>query len=60
MNLTVVCFQKIKISTSLAYTGCGSHFGNPTNFKILKESMLVLKQTIPQKKALDLSFNMAP
>jgi hypothetical protein len=24
-------------------TGCSSHFGNPTNFKILKEPMLVQK-----------------
>ena len=41
-------------------TGCGSHFENLTNFKILKEPLLVLKQTIHQKKALNLSFNMAP
>ena len=41
-------------------TGCGSHFENPTNFKIVKEPLLVQKQTIPQQKALDLSFNLAP
>ena len=41
-------------------TGCASHFENLTNFKIVKESWLVLKQTIHQKKALDLSFNLAP
>ena len=41
-------------------TGCASHFGNPTNFIILKEPMLALKQTIHQRKALDLSFNLAP
>ena len=41
-------------------TGCGSHFENPTNFKILTEPLLVQKQTIPQQKALDLSFNLAP
>ena len=29
-------------------------------FKIWKESMLNLKQTIHQEKALDLSFNLAP
>ena len=41
-------------------TGCGSHFENPTNFKILKKPLLVKKQTIPQQKALDLSFNLTP
>ena len=34
----------------------GSRFQNSTNFKILKEPLLVEKQTIPQQKALDLSF----
>ena len=29
-------------------------------FNILKEPLLVQKQTIPQQKALDLSFNLAP
>jgi hypothetical protein len=29
-------------------------------FKIWKEPMLVLKQTIHQQKALDLSFNLTP
>ena len=38
------------------YTGCASHFGNLTNFNILKEPLLVKKQTIHQQKALDLSF----
>ena len=41
-------------------TGCGSHFENPSNFKILTEPLLVQKQTIHQQKALDLSFNLAP
>ena len=41
-------------------TGCASHFGNLTNFKILKEPLLVQKQAIPQQKALDLSFNLTP
>ena len=27
-------------------TGCASHFENPTNFKILKEPLLVQKQTL--------------
>jgi hypothetical protein len=37
-------------------TGCGSHFENPTNFKILKEPLLVQKQALHQQKALDLSY----
>ena len=41
-------------------TGCRSHFENLTNFKILKEPLLVLKQTIHQKKVLDLGFNLTP
>ena len=32
----------------------------PVFFKILKEPLLVQKQTINQQKALDLSFNLAP
>ena len=42
------------------YTGCVRQNENPTNFKIVKEPLLVLKQTTPQQKALDLSFNLAP
>mgnify|MGYP006056599415 CR=1 FL=1 len=42
------------------YTGCGSPKENPTDFKIVKEPLLVQKQTIPQQKALDLSFNLTP
>ena len=41
-------------------TGCVRQNKNPTNFKIVKEPLLVLKQTTPQQKALDLSFNLAP
>ena len=37
-------------------TGCGSHFENPTNFKILKEPLLVQKQALHQQKALDLCY----
>ena len=37
-------------------TGCGSHFENPTNFKILKEPLVVQKQALHQQKALDLSY----
>ena len=32
----------------------------PTFFNILKEPLIVQKQTIPQQKALDLSFNLVP
>ena len=48
------------ISDNISGTGCASHFENLTNYKIVKEPLLVLKQTIPQQKALDLSFNLAP
>ena len=41
-------------------TGCKSQFRKIFEFKDWKEPMLVLKQTIPQQKALDLSFNLAP
>ena len=41
-------------------TGCGSHSENLTNFKIVREPLLVLKQTIPPQKALDLSLNLTP
>ena len=37
-------------------TGCGSHFENSTRLKILKELLLVQKQTLHQQKALDLSY----
>ena len=33
-------------------TQCGSHFENPTDFKILKEPLLVQKQTYITKKFL--------
>ena len=41
-------------------TGCASHFGNPTNFKILKEQLLVQKQTLHQRKGLVFSFEITP
>ena len=38
-------------------TGCASDkTRNPTNFKILKEPLLVQKQALHQQKALDLSY----
>ena len=43
-----------------SYTGCVRQKENPTDFKIVKEPLLELKQTIPQKKALVFSFKMTP
>ena len=37
-------------------TGCGSHFENPTNFKSLKDPLLVQKQIIYLQKALDIRY----
>jgi len=41
-------------------TGCKRRIRKMFEFKIWKESMLVLKQTTHQQKVLDLSFNVAP
>ena len=41
-------------------TGCKSIFRKIFELKIWKKPMLVLKQMIHQKKALDLSFNLTP
>ena len=46
---------KTELTTQVS-TGCGSHFENPTNFKILKEPLLVQKQILHQQKALNLSY----
>ena len=45
---------------NFSYTGCKSRIRKMVEVKIWKEPMLVLKQTIPQQKALDFSFNLAP
>ena len=45
---------------SILHTGCVRQNENPTNFKIVKEPLLVRKQTTSQQKALDFSFNLAP
>jgi hypothetical protein len=42
------------------YTGCNSGKWKKVQANILKEPLVLLKQTIPQQKALDLSFNFAP
>ena len=52
----VLHIAKIALSGDWFSTGCGSHFENPTNFKILKESLVVQKQALHQQKALDLSY----
>ena len=41
-------------------TGCKSRIRKMFEFKIRKKTILVLKQTTPQQKALDISFNLAP
>ena len=44
----------------IKYTGCNSGKWKKVQANILKEPLVLLKQTIPQQKALDLSFNLAP
>ena len=51
------CYQ---ILLNYLPTGCVRQNENHANFKIVKELTLVLKQTIPQQKALNLSFNLTP
>ena len=41
-------------------TGWISEIWKEVQAKILKESLVLVKQTILQQKALDLSFNLAP
>ena len=48
--------ELLLISTRFHCTGYGSHFENSTNFKILKEPLLLQKQVLHQQKALDLSY----
>ena len=47
---------KISFKKKATTTGCGSHFENSTRFKILKELLLLQKQTLHQQKAIDLSY----
>ena len=42
------------------YTGCNSDIWKNVQVNILKEPLLVLKQTIHQRKALDFSFQKTP
>ena len=58
--MTSLLMHNVAHSTRHSFTGCVRQNENPTNFKILKKPLLVLKQTKPQQKALDLSFNLAP
>ena len=41
-------------------TGCNSGKWKKVQANILKEPLVLLKQKIPQQKALDLSFNLTP
>ena len=41
-------------------TGCNSDIWKKIQANILREPLVLLKQTIPQQKALGLSFNLAP
>ena len=59
-NLRFLKYQPQKCPFFLVCTGCDSHFRNPVVFNILKEPLLVQKQTLHQQKVLDLSFNLAP
>jgi hypothetical protein len=53
----VTCiYCQVGYGVCLSDTRCRSHFKNPTNFKILKEPLLVQKQTLHQQKALNLSY----
>ena len=60
------CLKKHLVVISLTdkmlgvYTGCKSDIWKKVQVNILKKPLVVLKQTIHQQKALDLSFNMAP
>ena len=44
------------ISFSNSNTRCARHFEYPTNFKILKEPLIVQKQILHPQKALDISY----
>ena len=41
-------------------TGCNSDKWKKVQANILKEPSVLMQQTIPQQKALDLSFNLKP
>ena len=59
MILVLILFCSILFYSNYS-TGCKSIFRKIFEFNIWKKPMLVLKQTIPQQKALDLSFNLTP
>ena len=61
MSFFLVSGLSVKILFILLLgTGCVRQNENHANFKIVKKPLLVRIQTIPQQKALDLSFNLAP
>ena len=52
--------RPLRIAVKNYSTGCKRRIQKIFEFRIWKEPMLVLKQTIPQKKALIFSFNLTP
>ena len=55
-----VYYKKFISKNTSGNTGCKSPNDTLSKINILKEPLLVQKQTIPQQKALDFSFNLAP
>ena len=55
-----VYYKKFISKNTSGNTGCKSPNDTLSKINILKEPLLVQKQTIPQQKALDLSFNLTP
>ena len=53
-------FKVIPFISSQKTTGWISDIWKKVQANILKDPLVLLKQTIPQQKALDLSFNLAP
>ena len=51
---------KLTPDENMMCTGCKSIFRKIFELKNWRESMFVLKYTIPQQKALDLSFDLPP
>ena len=52
--------EQNSLHLAFKYTGCKRRIRKTFEVKIWKETLLVEKQTIPQQKALNLSFNLAP
>ena len=56
MNIVILLYVK----SVYFYTGCNCGKWKKVQANILKEPLVLIKQTRPQQKALDLSFNLAP